>query len=61
MNKEKDIIETVKNVADNRENQIGSSLGVFLESLIEIQKEEKYRVTSTFAKRYEQIYKATKK
>ena len=61
MNKEKDIIETVKNVADNKENQVGSSLGLFLESLIEVQSQENYRMTSVFAKRYEAIYKATKK
>ena len=61
MSKEKNIIDTIKSVADNKENQVGSSLGLFLESLIEVQSHENYRMTSVFAKRYEAIYKATKK
>ena len=61
MNKQKNIIETVKNIADDKENQIGSSLGSFLESLIEIQAEDKHHVTSQFVKRYEQVYKANQK
>ena len=45
MDKEKNIIDTVKKVADNKENQVDSGLGNFLESLIEVQAEERYELT----------------
>lgn len=61
MDKEKNIIDTVKKVADNKENQVDSGLGNFLKSLIEVQAEERYRAHASFKKRYEEIYKANKK
>jgi hypothetical protein len=61
MDKEKNIIDTVKKVADNKENQVDSGLGNFLKSLIEVQAEERYRAHASFKKHYEEIYKANKK